>query len=531
MVVIFSAVNYMFDYGVPRAVPVIFGVLFFAANISSRVAGQYLLDYLPKGKLSKKRVLIYGAGQKGIKLVSMLRQTTGIHPVAFVDDNQDVVGMIASGLPVIDANKLTDYIRLKKIDLIVVAFETITNPSHITLFEQLNEQKCDVQTLPSFLELIEGADLISGLKPVTVDDLLGRNKIDLDLPEIDRTYAGKIVMVTGAGGSIGSELCRQFIQCGIRKLVLFEHSEFALYAIDRKLRDSAKQAGIELIPVLGSVTDRVRIESAICANDVQIILHAAAYKHVPLVEINELTGLYNNVIGTRIVAEAARKYGAERFILISTDKAVRPTNIMGSSKRLAELVIQDMASRSNKTLFSMVRFGNVLGSSGSVIPLFQDQIAKGGPVTVTDENVTRYFMTINEASCLVLLAGSFACGGDVFVLDMGDPVKIFDLAHSMIELSGRTVRSVDMPHGDIAIELTGLRPGEKLYEELLIGDHMLATPHKKILRAKELTLSEIEVANAVQDIKIAYQSDDTVFARAIIKRWVDGYTAPLVSCN
>ncbi len=531
MVIIFSAVNYIFDYGFPRAVPVIFGMLFFAANISSRVAGQYLLDYLPKGKSSQKRVLVYGAGQKGIKLVSMLRQTPGIHPVAFVDDNQDVVGMIASGLPVIGTYKLADYIRMKKVDLIIVASETISESRRIALFEQLSELKCDVQALPSFLEIIEGADLISGLKPVTVDDLLGRNKIDLDLPEIDRTYAGKSIMVTGAGGSIGSELCRQFIKCGIRKLVLFEHSEFALYAVDRKLHDSAKQAGIELIPVLGSVTDRVRVESAICVNNVQIVFHAAAYKHVPLVEINELTGLYNNVIGTRNVAKAARKFGVERFILISTDKAVRPTNIMGSSKRLAELVIQDMASRWHGTLFSMVRFGNVLGSSGSVIPLFQEQIAKGGPVTVTDENVTRYFMTINEASRLVLLAGSFARGGDVFVLDMGDPVRIYDLARSMIELSGRTVRSANKQHGDIAIEFTGLRPGEKLYEELLIGDHMLATPHKKILRAREIALSEIEVANAIRDLKVAYDSDDIILARSIIERWVDGYKSPRVSCN
>ncbi|MBE9477594.1 MAG: polysaccharide biosynthesis protein, partial [Proteobacteria bacterium] len=389
---------------------------------------------------------------------------------------------------------------------------------------------CKVQTLPSFLDIISGTQPLESLHPIAMDDLLSREKIDIKMPEVDRTYAGKTVMVTGAGGSIGSELCRQLLKCRIRKLVLFDHSELALYAIDRELRPIAKAAGVDLVPVLDSVTDKARVDAVFSANNIQIVLHAAAYKHVPMVEINELAGLYNNVIGTRNVAQAARKFGLERFILISTDKAVRPTNVMGSSKRLAELVVQDLASRCQKTLFSMVRFGNVLGSSGSVIPLFQGQIAKGGPVTVTDKNVTRYFMTINEASRLVLLAGSFACGGDVFVLDMGAPVKIYDLARLMIKLSGRTVRDVGNPNGDIAVELTGLRPGEKLYEELLIGDDMLVTPHKKILRARETALSEIEIAKAIRDLKTAFDTDDAISARAVIARWVDGYQPPRVRC-
>ncbi len=530
MVLICSFANNAISSGAPRSVPIIFGVLFFAANISSRVAGQYLLDYLPKGKPSQKRILVYGAGPKGIKLVSMLRQTPGIHPIAFVDDNPEVIGMIAAGLPVIDVMKIAGIISTKKIDLVVVALQAITDKRQNVILEQLSTLNCEVQTLSTFLEVIDGVNLTGGLKPAAIDSLLCRDKINLNVPEIDQTYDNKTVLVTGAGGSIGSELCRQLIKCGIRKLVLFEHSEFALYAIDRQLQQSAEQEGVIVVSVLGSVTDKARVEAVIYTNKVQIVLHAAAYKHVPLVEVNELAGLYNNVVGTRNVAEAARKFNLERFILISTDKAVRPTNVMGSSKRLAELVVQDLANRSNGTLFSMVRFGNVLGSSGSVIPLFQDQIAKGGPVTVTDRNVTRYFMTTYEASRLVLLAGSFAHGGDVFVLDMGDPVKIYDLARSMIELSGRTVRDVENQTGDIAVVFTGLRPGEKLYEELLIGGEILATPHKKILRARESMLSEIEVASAIREITTAFDADDVISARAAIERWVDGYKPPQVIC-
>lgn len=530
MVLICSFANEIIVSGAPRSVPIIFGVLFFAVNISSRVAGQYLLDYLPKGKSSQKRVLVYGAGQKGIELVSMLRQAPGIYPVAFVDDDPEKIGMIAAGLPVTNVRKITDIIKAKEIDLVIVALQALTENHQNMVLNQLRKLECEVKTLQEFLEVIDSFDRDGRLKQAAIDGLLCRDKILLNVPEIDRSYDNKSVMVTGAGGSIGSELCQQLIKCGIRRLVLFEHSEFALYAIERRLRQAAQNEDIDLVPVLGSVTDKSRVEDALLTNQVQIVLHAAAYKHVPLVEANELAGLYNNVIGTRNVAKAAHRFNIERFILISTDKAVRPTNIMGSSKRLAELVVQDLASRSSETLFSMVRFGNVLGSSGSVIPLFQDQIAKGGPVTVTDKNVTRYFMTIQEASRLVLLAGSFARGGDVFVLDMGDPVKIYDLARLMIELSGRTVRDGDNPNGDIAVELIGLRPGEKLYEELLIGDEILETPHKKILRARETMLSEIEVANIIRDLKIAFESNDNKSARASIERWVDGYKPPQAVC-
>jgi FlaA1/EpsC-like NDP-sugar epimerase len=529
LMVICSMASYMLRLGVPRTVPIIFGILFFVGSVSSRIAGQYILDFLSNGKSIRKRVLIYGAGQAGIQLVAALRQTREVHPIAFVDDNPAVVGMIASGLPVFDARNIKDVVGTKKIDRIILAMPSASEQRRTELLRQLGKLGCEVQTLPSFLDLIEGADLVSSLKPVSADDLLGREKIDLNLKEVNRTYAGKSIMVTGAGGSIGSELCRQLVNCGISKLVLFEHSEYALYAINLELQGAAEQAGIDLVTVLGSVTQMTRVSSAITKNQVQIVLHAAAYKHVPLVETNEIVGLHNNVVGTRNVAEAALKHDVERFILISTDKAVRPTNVMGSSKRLAELVVQDLAVRSETTLFSMVRFGNVLGSSGSVIPLFHEQIANGGPVTVTHDDVTRYFMTIPEASRLVLLAGSFARGGDVFVLDMGEPVRIYDLARSMIELSGRSVRDADNPNGDIEVKVTGLRPGEKLYEELLLGDDLLTTPHAKILRAQETGLSQTEIANVLRDLMKTFEADDVVSARAVIERWVDGYEKPQIS--
>jgi len=331
-------------------------------------------------------------------------------------------------------------------------------------------------------------------------------------------------MVTGAGGSIGSELCRQLLNCNPSRIILFERSEFNLYSIDMELRDLADAAGISVVARLGSVTDRARVVGVIAEEKVEIILHAAAYKHVPLVEANELEGARNNIIGTQVVAEAAAGAGLERFILVSTDKAVRPTNIMGATKRIAELVVQDLQTRNRDTKFAMVRFGNVLGSSGSVLPLFQRQIARGGPVTVTHKDVTRYFMTIPEAARLVLLAGAYARGGDVFVLDMGKPQKIIDIARQMITLSGRKVKDPETGEGDIEIQVTGLRPGEKLYEELLIDDDsLIPTPHAKILRAEEAMLSQIEVAAMLRELQLAIAEDDSDRLRAMIQARVDGY--------
>jgi FlaA1/EpsC-like NDP-sugar epimerase len=377
-----------------------------------------------------------------------------------------------------------------------------------------------VHAVPSFAELVGEAELLRRIEPVSVEGLLGRAAINNELPGARDTFSGRSVMVTGAGGSIGSELCRQLIASNPTRIVLFDVSEASLYGIDREMRDLTSQGGPEIVARLGSVTDARVVRWVITENAVTTILHAAAYKHVPMVESNQLVGLENNVIGTRVLAEAARDLKLEHFLLVSSDKAVRPKNVMGASKRMAELIVQDLATRATQTRFSMVRFGNVLGSSGSVLPLFQEQIAKGGPVTVTHDEVTRYFMTIPEAARLVLTATTFARGGDVFVLDMGAPVSIRKMARHMIECAGMTVRDAFTPDGDIEIQVTGLRPGEKLHEELLIGADRVTTPHPKILRAQEAYLSEIEVANMLRDLQAAIEGCDIGAARRAIRRWI-----------
>jgi FlaA1/EpsC-like NDP-sugar epimerase len=369
----------------------------------------------------------------------------------------------------------------------------------------------------------KGKALLNSAGSISPDDLLGRNIVNLDVPEVAESFAGRSVLITGAGGSIGSELCRQVLSCSPRRIVLFDLCEFALYSIDREIRPLADQAGVEVAAVLGSICDRPRIRSVMQAQGVEIVLHAAAYKHVPLVEGNEIEGVKNNVFGTRVLAEVARELKVDRFIMISTDKAVRPTNVMGASKRLAEMAIQDLQNRSRITRFAIVRFGNVLCSSGSVIPLFSGQIAAGGPVTVTHPEVTRYFMTIPEAAGLVLLAGAYAQGGDLFVLDMGSPVKIIDLARRMIELSGLTARDAENPDGDIEIRIIGLRPGEKLFEELLIDSVVLPTPHPKILRAAETCPSRVELVCILRRLRSAIKANSAEAVRRQIARSVEGY--------
>jgi FlaA1/EpsC-like NDP-sugar epimerase len=382
--------------------------------------------------------------------------------------------------------------------------------------------------VPSFAQLVGEEAFIDTLTPVVAGRFLGRQQVDQGLLPGFAAYAGQSVLVSGAGGSVGSELCRQLLAMRPRRLVLFEVSEIALYTIDRELRELAEGMAIDIVPVLGSTTDSRMARAVMVEHCVEVVLHAAAYKHVPLVEANPIAGLANNVLGTRTMGDAANEAGVKRFVLISTDKAVRPTNIMGASKRLAELVVQDLAKRSNGTVFSMVRFGNVLGSSGSVIPLFKEQIARGGPVTLTHEDVTRYFMTISEAAQLVLLAGSFSdpsrsSGGEVYVLDMGKPVRIRDLAVQMIEAAGYSVRSPANPDGDIEIVVVGLRPGEKLHEELLIGEGLLTTPHPKILRAEETSLTELRMAGALRALRAAVTTGDPEQARQVVRDYVDGY--------
>ena len=514
--------SYLFDFWAPRSVPMIFGVIFFVGAVVARLVSLALLQAI-FGRLGHTvPVAIYGAGAAGIQLASALRQSNEVKPIVFVDDNPALWGLLISGLQVKNPKELSVLAEKGKIARVLLAMPSISRTRQSKLVAQLSVLECDVQVMPSYADLVAGKGLTETTTPVAHDALLERDKVDLDIPDVAKAYAGRVVMVTGAGGSIGSEFCRQLFDIKPSHIVLYERSEFDLYKIDNELRVLAEASDIKVTTRLGSVVDGRRVAEVLAETRAEIVIHAAAYKHVPLVEQNELEGARNNVLGTQVVAEAARDAGVERFILISTDKAVRPTNIMGATKRLAELVVQDLQTRSTNTKFSMVRFGNVLGSSGSVLPLFEQQIRRGGPVTVTHPDVMRFFMTIPEAARLVLLAGAYATGGDVFVLDMGKPKKIIDIARRMIELSGRTV--VENCEGDIEIQITGLRPGEKLYEELLIdGNSLMATPHEKIMCAAEKMLSQIEVAAMLREMNKALEAGDAIALRKLIEARVDGY--------
>lgn len=516
--------SYTLNLSAPRSVPVLFGALFCLLSVGARLSGLALLQWSAERDGSCKPVAIYGAGAAGIQLAAALRQASEARPVLFVDDNPSLHQLTVAGLPVCNPDALGTLIAKHGIEQILLAAPSMSKSRRDIVIEKLKAHETEVRVLPSFIELMSGKGQSDGLRTVAPDELLGRDMVALDTPEIAKTYAGRVVMVTGAGGSIGSELCRQLLNCNPARIVLFEQGEFQLYSIDQEMQFAAQASNIPVIARLGSVTNQARVAGVIAEEGVEIILHAAAYKHVPLVEENELEGARNNVLGTQVVAEAAAAANIERFILISTDKAVRPTNIMGATKRMAELVVQDIQTRSTVTKFAMVRFGNVLGSSGSVLPLFQKQIAQGGPVTVTHADVTRFFMTIPEAARLVLLAGAYATGGDVFVLDMGQPQKIVDIARRMITLSGRSVKDPETGEGDIVIEITGLRPGEKLYEELLIDDHSLVgTPHAKILRAQEAMLSQIEVAAMIKELQASITDANAKRLRNLIVAKVEGY--------
>ena len=509
---------------------ILFGLIYFLTSVGSRALMLRALLWVLRSSQPRCRVLIYGAGTTGMQLAAALKSHDSIVPIAFVDDSKVLQSLTIAGLRVYSPDRIAVLAKNREIDRVLLAMPSISAPKQSQIARRLQALGIDVFAVPSFAQLAGTEAIVDTLAPILPGKLLGRKQIDTMLPEGSDAYKGKVILVTGAGGSIGSEICRQLIEHAPARIVLMEISEAALYAIDRELRDDPRIDDIVLVPVLGSVTDSRVCRAVMAANGVQVALHAAAYKHVPLVESNPLAGMMNNVLGTRVLADAAEESGVERFILISTDKAVRPTNIMGASKRLAEMVVQDLAKRSRKTVFSMVRFGNVLGSSGSVVPLFNEQIARGGPVTVTDPEVTRYFMTISEAVRLVLLAGSYAHpgssrGGDVFVLDMGKPMKILDLARQMIEASGYSVRDADTPDGDIEIEIVGLRPGEKLHEELLIGEGLLTTPHAKILRARENSLSELDMAIALQDLGRAVTRGDADAARQLAITYVEGFQA------
>lgn len=509
--------------GVPRSVFLSFWLfsLFFIAG--SRLFFRGYIHSYTKKKNTKQPVVIYGAGGAGAELTKAMQSGFEYEPIAFLDDNIEKHGTEIHGIKVFPLNKLNSLIVKTGVSQVLLAMPTLSHQKRHMVLENLKDYPVHVRTLPGIADLVSGKASFTDIREVDAGDVLGRDVVPPVAKLIERCIHGKNVMVTGAGGSIGSELCRQIIGLGAARLVLFEQSEFALYSIEKELK--AYNPELEIIAILGSVTHRNRVETVLKSFSIHTVYHAAAYKHVPLVEHNPIEGLQNNVFGTWRTAEAAKAAGVETFVLISTDKAVRPTNVMGATKRFAELVLQSMATESSKTRFTMVRFGNVLGSSGSVIPLFREQIKNGGPVTVTHSDITRYFMTIPEAAQLVIQAGALGEGGDVFVLEMGEPIKIDDLARSMIHLSGLEVCDDTNPDGDIEIKYSGLRPGEKLYEELLIGDNVSGTEHPKIMRAAEEKLTMKQLLAYKSKFEIARNNFETKTVKLLLEQVVSGYVA------
>jgi len=496
---------------------------------------------------SKKNVVIYGAGNAGVQLASALGYGREFRPIAFIDDDVLLQKQKVNGLRIYPLSSLRYLIERHQVSDILLAMPSANRARKSEIIRLLEPFAVHVMSMPGLSDIAQGKVTVDALQEVDIADLLGRDAVAPDQSLLHANIAGKVVMVTGAGGSIGSELCRQIIRLQPNSLILFEISEFALYAIEKELQHllTKRRAGsqladgipaihgdinnaeeIKLIPVLGSVTNAKRCEKICNTFKVQTIYHAAAYKHVPMVERNPGEAVWNNIFGTLHVAQAAIKADVETFVLISTDKAVRPTNTMGATKRFAELILQALslnAVNNLRTRFTMVRFGNVLGSSGSVVPLFKEQIARGGPVTVTDERIIRYFMTIPEASQLVIQAGAMGHGGDVFVLDMGEPIRIVDLAKRMIHLSGLEIKDAEHPDGDIEISYTGLRPGEKLYEELLIGDNVSKTDHARIMRAQELVIPWAELEKMLETLEQATEDDDFERVRGVLADAVTGF--------
>lgn len=536
-VLIWSLIVFMSgQLGVPRSVVLGYGVLATLLIAGSReVAAMFLestgvhLAELPV-TLERKAVIIFGAGQLGVQLLEALRRSNNRDVVAFVDTEPSVWRQYVAGVKVHRPERLPGLIERHQVKEILVAMPDDRRRERRRVLKDLQQHPVDVLILPGVDDVTSGRISVSDLRPVDVNDLLGRDKVPPSAALLNRKTLGKSILVTGAGGSIGSELVRQLLRNGPRRIVLYDVSEVALYMIEDEISEVAKTMDLEhrpeIVGILGSVLDRAQLRDAIVSNDVEVIYHAAAYKHVPIVEQNPIYGLRNNTIGTAVLVECAQATGIELVVLISTDKAVRPTNVMGASKRLAELVLQAAAANGAQTIFTMVRFGNVLDSSGSVVKKFRRQIRSGGPVTVTHPEIIRYFMSIPEAAELVIQAGAMAEGGDVFVLDMGEPVRIDDLARLMVRLSGFDVRSADNPEGDIAISYTGLRSGEKLYEELLIGANTKATEHPRIWRSDEPFLSSEELEKELEILKNAMNARDHVAMHAVLSRTVEGYSPP-----
>jgi FlaA1/EpsC-like NDP-sugar epimerase len=516
--------------GVPRTLGVLQPVIFLLlVSISRALARFWLASAFSLVQENRGRLLIYGAGAAGVETAAALSMSRQYKLVGYVDDDPGKAGSTLNGARVYAASRLPELIAEHAVTDILLAMPSASRERRFQILEMAKHLSVHVQTLPRLSDLATGRVTVQDIRELDVEDLLGRAPVPPRLDLLVNELQGQIVLVTGAGGSIGSELSRQILAQRPRQLLLLDHNEFGLYTIHQELLALARAAGWapDVLPLLGSVTASAAMDALCARYRPTIVYHAAAYKHVPLVEQNPGEGIDNNVMGTLSVARAARAAGVRRFVLVSTDKAVRPTNVMGATKRMAELILQAFATDAvpGSTCFSMVRFGNVLGSSGSVVPLFRQQIARGGPITVTHPEVTRYFMTIPEAAQLVLQAGAMGQGGDVFVLDMGEPVKIMDLARRMVTLSGLSVRDADRPDGDIPITITGLRPGEKLYEELLIGDNPESTSHPRILRAREAQMPWQDLAAELDRLRQAIAAQDVAAMRAVLARCVQGFPA------
>ncbi|MEJ0084647.1 MAG: nucleoside-diphosphate sugar epimerase/dehydratase [Pseudomonadota bacterium] len=520
---VIAFINYYFLGSlVPAEVFVIYFVLASSYVGLSRFGARELMRW---GNSGADRVVVYGAGTSGAQLCSALMTRGHYRPIALIDDNPALHGVQVFGIPVLPPDQLLEQRRRYGVSVVLLALPSVSRRRRAQVIESLTVQGFKVLTVPDVGEIISGKARLEEIRDIDVHDLLGRDPVPPDAALLGACVRGKSVLVTGAGGSIGSELCRQILDLLPRRLVLFEVSELALYEIERELRSLNAQLGnrIELVALLGNAHHKNRVREIMTTFGVQTVYHAAAYKHVPIVEHNMIEGIHNNIFATFNTAEAAMECRVETFVLISTDKAVNPTNVMGCTKRVAEMVLQGLQQRGGNTRFCMVRFGNVLESSGSVVPLFREQIRDGGPVTVTHPDVIRYFMTIPEAAQLVIQAGSMGSGGDVFVLDMGSPVRIADLAKRMVQLAGYTIRDEKHPDGDIEIRFTGLRPAEKLFEELLIGKNVTGTDHPRILRAMEQSLTWEQIRHVLDDLAQCSIRFDCERAREVLLRAVPEY--------
>jgi FlaA1/EpsC-like NDP-sugar epimerase len=513
---------------VPFSVAAIFWLLALVWVTATRLIARWLLTPF---EINGTRVVIYGAGDAGAQLSMALATGRQFVLLAYVDEKRALQGTLMNGVPVISPGDLAEFVTRYRVERVLLAVPSASRRRKAEILRRLESLNIHVQSVPAFSDVLSGRARVDELREIDVADLLGRDPVPPNRELLDASIRGKSVMVSGAGGSIGSELCRQIVLLAPKQLVLFENSEIALYNIERELQDIIEERKLDtkIYALLGNAHHKYRVRDVMQAFRVQTVYHAAAYKHVPIVEQNLVEGVHNNVFSTWHAAEAALEVGVETFVLVSTDKAVNPTNVMGATKRLAEVVLQSLQTQTTRTRFCMVRFGNVLGSSGSVVPLFQEQIRRGGPVTVTHREVRRFFMTIPESAQLVLQAGSMGTGGDVFVLDMGQPVEIDELARRMIKLTGLSVREASNPDGDIEIEYSGLRPGEKLYEELLIGSNVTGTEHPMIMRAIEPSPSWEEARDLLAELTIAVNRIDCRQVMAVLEKAVKEYrSSPVI---